>query len=84
MPTSESEVMVPGWAFKMFGVMQPLIGGIAIWVGTQMWTLNNQVTVLTVKMESTIQIGERLSSVDQRIQVISERLSRLEGRSGEK
>lgn len=71
-------VVIPGWAFKLFGIVQPIIAGVALWAGTQLWSLNQQVTILTVQMQAVVKLDDKIATIQQSISRNSERLSRLE------
>lgn len=64
----------------MFGVAQPLVVAFLIFVSSLMWTMNERVTVLTVQMAQALETKAELKAIDERFNLLSSRVSRLEGR----
>lgn len=65
----------------MFGIAQPIVVAFLAWVSSLMWSMNQQVTVLNVKMEQALKTDGKLEALGERITLTNERLSRLEGQA---
>lgn len=63
----------------MFGVAQPLVVAFLIFVSALMWRLNERVTILTVQMGQALETKAELKAIDERINMLNSRLSRIEG-----
>lgn len=73
------QIAVPAWTLWMFGVAQPLVVAFLIFVSSLMWTMNERVTVLTVQMAQALETKAELKAIDERFNLLSSRVSRLEG-----
>jgi len=73
-------VNIPGWTFRVFNVVQPIVVVLAGWVVVEMRGLRDQVTVLNVQMQSALETKAELKAIDTRFNLLSERISRIEGR----
>lgn len=71
-------VNIPAWAIRMFGVAQPVVVAFLVFVSSMLWSLNQQVTILNVKMETALETDDKLDTISERINGISSRVSRIE------
>lgn len=69
---------IPAWAVWMFGIAQPIVVTFLVFVSRMMWNLNENVTILNVKMETALETDDKLDTINDRINLISGRLARLE------
>lgn len=75
-------VTVPRWSLAMFGIAQPIVVGFLFFVSRLLWVMNERVTILTVQMDSALETKSELNAIDERINLLSGRVSRLEGQRG--
>lgn len=78
----QSTVTVPRWVLMLFTVLQPVIASAIVGGVALMWSMNQQVTVLSVKMEHALATEGKFETLRDQVNLLSMRVARMEGKDG--
>lgn len=76
-------VTIPRGVMLLFTVLQPIIASAICGSFALMFSMNSQITILNVKMEQALETKGELKAIDERFNLLSERVTRIESRQDE-
>ena len=71
---------IPGWALKVFSLVQVVVVAAAGWVSLEMRGLRDQVTILNVQMEQALRTEQKFETLRDQFNTLSLRLAHIEGK----